>query len=107
MAISLTRELPSKGSRGYYTDKWLRAILAHKQYLIEHPTTKLVQLTEMITYRYRYDVRAYLLSLNIEPKFHEAIMVINGISDPQNFDSESKTFYVPDPDKLGEIFRLT
>jgi hypothetical protein len=107
MAFSITKELPSVGSDNFYTEKWLLAIKAHKDYILNRPDTQIKNLSEVETIKYRNDIFSLFKVIQIPPQYHVAFMIINGIDNPQAFNSDFTRLLLPSEDVLLEIYGKT
>lgn len=107
MAFSITKELPTVGSNSFYTEKWLLAVKAHKEYILNRTDTQIRNLSEVETIKYRNDLFSLFKVLQIPPQYHVAYMVVNGIENPQAFNSDVTRLILPSEDVLLEIYSKT
>lgn len=107
MAFSITKELPSVGSDNFYSEKWLVAVKAHKDYILKRTDTKFKPLSEVETIKYRNDIFSLFKVLQIPPQYHVAFMIVNGIDDPQAFNPSITSLVIPSEEVLLEIYSKT
>ena len=108
--IPILDNVLSSGAMVYFTDKFRKMVEDHLVYI---RTTERLTSTRVITsddhqklLRYRGDWFGFLQAINIPPKYHWAILRVNGIRDPLSLDTDLVALLLPDYSFIDKLAQL-
>jgi len=87
----------------FTTRGFMIEIEAHYRFLLNHPKTKLVELSTFKAYIHEGDAWSFFDSLKIPRKYHQVMMKLNGIRSNGDLPSDVQYLIVPDADLLENI----
>lgn len=105
MAVTLSKQLPSTGVAGYYSEKWLNVVRMHKDYLLTHPDTRAVKLEGNTAYRFRNDVFSLFKYQQLPQQIHTTVMIMNNMDNPQLFDEETLELLYPATEVVMSLYQ--
>lgn len=95
--LKMTTPIPDK----VVNDPKFRLMLeTHRGYFKQEGNFDVHTVNEHAAFKYRYDLHGYLISQNIHPELHFAIMRINDIESPTHFDRTRELLIIP----KGEVY---
>ncbi len=87
----------------FFDEKFQFVIDSHLTYLRTHPDTKTVIIDPNTAIIYKSDFYGLLTNLNIESRYHRAILLVNEFSGPREFDETTLTILVPRKDVIDKL----
>lgn len=86
----------------YNSELWLRTIRDHSNILLRREDTTVVDVPPALRKPTRGDIKGFLLSVNIPPHYHSAIITLNGLEDPLAF-IDVVSLAVPSEPAMSEL----
>lgn len=88
----------------YYEQQFRVLLEDHLTYLKSLTTTRRISIDQQLGYKYEGDLDGLLTQLNIRPEFHFIVMRLNGLTSPQEFNSDrTSTLLIPDNKEIERI----
>lgn len=84
--------------RKYYTH-----LLSYIPYLLNHPKTKVVEVTGQQAEKFKGDLYGLLDILSVSKKIQYLVCRMNGYATPSDYQAERLTFCLPSDDVIQEI----
>lgn len=79
-----------------YKKVWLRTIRDHRTILLRRDDTVLIDVEPSLMVATERDIHGFLLSVGIGPDYHDAIKIINGLENPDDFVNIASLYIVSD-----------
>lgn len=103
MTFSIQSLAKQRGEDVYYNDKYRIMIEQHVEQLRTSTDAQEVAVSEQSAIRQLGDFYGLLLELNVLPKYHWIVMVVNGLKQPNEYNG-GNALIMP---SVNEIERLT
>lgn len=86
----------------YFNQKWLRTLESMLDQIVQHPGVMAITVEPTLALRYQGDFYGLLTTQRIPSKYQWITMRMNGLTSPDQYTGEARTFIIPSSDQIEE-----
>lgn len=90
----------------FYEEDFCQVLDSHLTYLRENGNTTVRVVDNKYMGAFLGDFYAILSNMQIDPRYHRIIMLLNGLTNPINYDGQLKQIFIPDLTLIDVIFSV-
>jgi hypothetical protein len=95
--------MTDSGPAIYYDTTFMNVLEDFMTYLRTHPTTNIVDIDQMLAYKYEFDFFGLLAQYGIPPNLHWVTLRMNNMTSPNDFAKKAIVLLVPNASTIEAI----
>lgn len=100
------RAIYSNDSAPYFQEDFSQVLDSHIEYLRKAGNPRVEAIDRRFLGQFRGDFYAVLSHLRVHPKYHRITMLLNGFTNPIEFNGQLDTVFIPDTDEIDGILAV-